>query len=384
MTTARNSAHLQQVRRGNVQAVLLALVGSPGSRAELAQRTGLTKATVATLVEPLISDGVLAEDAAVIAGRGRPSRLLRFHPEGPVALGVEIGVGKLAITALQLDGTIAAMRRVEVDNRRRSGEQIIRDVAGLIRSCRHPSRRLGVGIAVPGVVSEQVVVRAPNVPGLVGIRVAERIAELAGVAAVEVDNEAHLAAFAHLWPQAVAGDDYVYVSGDIGVGAGLVTGGALYRGASGSAGELGHITIERAGRRCACGRRGCVEQYAGVNAIMRAAGRRSLPALVSALDDGEPRATRAVSEAGEALGIALGSLLNVIDVPTVVLGGSYTTLYDHLAPAVRTEPAHRMPSNADVRLVPSPFGADATVRGAAALITHRACTEPDRLGQKKD
>jgi hypothetical protein len=89
--------HLRQVRLGNLRTVLLALVDRPGSRADLAARTGLTKATLSNLTEPLLANGILLEEPATLAGVGRPSKPLRFHPDGPVALGAEINVSHLAV-----------------------------------------------------------------------------------------------------------------------------------------------------------------------------------------------------------------------------------------------------------------------------------------------
>lgn len=382
MTATRG--HLSAIRQANLRSVLLSLVREPGSRAELALRVGLTKATVATLVDPLLARGLLAEDAPVAAGgRGRPARRLRFHPDGPVALGAEVNVGYLAATSLALDGQGAVTRRREVDNRARPAAEIAGDLAELVGSVAAEAAApvLGLGVAVPGLVQGGTVLRAPNLPRLVGCPLGSRLASDLGLAAVELGNEANLAARAHLWPASIAGPDFVCVSGEVGIGAGLVMDGELYRGASGFAGEFGHMVIERNGRRCSCGGRGCVEQYAGLHALLRAARRRSLGALLRALDAGDPRALAAVTEAGGALGVALCSLLNLCDLPVVVLGGIYAALFDHVAPAVRGETDRRVLAGIgpSTLLRRSPLGDRAAAVGAAGLITYRACAQPDWL-----
>ncbi|GAB0107611.1 ROK family transcriptional regulator [Nocardia sp. JMUB6875] len=383
MTLRSGPVHLRQVRTGNLQALMLAMLDGPASRAELAQRTGLTKATISSLVEPLLRQRILVEDPQVNSGRGRPSRPLRFSDEAPVAIGAEINVRHLAVIVQRLDGSTAVERRLELDNRRRGVDDLIDRLAALIRITLAESggEPMGFGLAVPGIVHDGVVVHAPNVPGLTGVRIGDRLSAALAAPMVAVDNEANLAALAHVWPHRLAGEDFVYVSGDVGVGAGIVLGGSLFRGGSGFAGELGHVIIERAGRACTCGSHGCVEQYAGLQAILSAAGHQRLDTLHAALRAGDTRSRSAVNCAGSALGTALTSLINICDVATVVLGGSYATFFDEFAPGVRAElstgvlAATRRP----VTLTASPLGRGAVARGAAALITRRHCLAPELL-----
>ncbi|MBF6180818.1 ROK family protein [Nocardia otitidiscaviarum] len=383
MTRSDGPAHLRQVRRGNLRTVLLSLADGPGSRADLAQRTGLTKATIANLVDPLVRQRILCEDAALSSGRGRPSRPVRFHPDAPVAIGAEVNVGHLATAVRGLDGAIRSHRRVNVDNRHRSPARIVEHLARLIRAavdeCGQPV--LGVGLAVPGIVRDGVVVRAPNVPGLVDTPVGERLStDLEGLH-VLVDNEANLAAFGELWPHRLIGDDYVYVSGDIGIGTGMVIDGRLYRGVAGFAGELGHVAIERGGRECSCGGRGCVEQYAGLDAILGSSRCPGIGELLRAIERGDERARATVEDAGAALGVAVATLLNIVDITTVVLGGAYAVLFDQLAPAIRSELDTRVlaASQRAITLAAAPHGDRAVVFGAAGMVAHRACLEPELL-----
>jgi predicted NBD/HSP70 family sugar kinase len=372
--------HLRQVRLGNLRTVLLALVDRPGSRADLAARTGLTKATLSNLTEPLLAAGVLVEEPATGAGMGRPSKPLRFHPDGPVAVGAEINVSHLAVEILGLDGETIHRHSVPADTRDASPAEVLDRIAELIREADTGRKLLGVGLAVPGVVHDGVVVRAPNLPELVGAELAGDLGRRLGLD-VELDNEANLAALAHLWPRHLAGEDFVHVSADVGIGAGVVLNGEVYRGVSGFAGELGHVVIERNGVLCTCGSRGCVERYAGLDVILREAGRRHLDSLRKALEAGDPKALRAVTTAGEALGVGLATLMNLFDVPTVVLGGSYAVLHEHLSTAVRSEMDGRVLAGGErhTRLVASPLGEFAVVRGAAGLITRRTVHQPERL-----
>lgn len=372
--------HLRQVRLRNLRTVLLALVDKPGSRADLAARTGLTKATLSNLTEPLLSAGVLVESPATLAGMGRPSKPLRFHPDGPLAIGVEINVEHLAIETLGLDGVAVQRHRLAVHNREATPDEVLDRVVSLIGEVGSPRPLLGVGLAVPGVVHDGVVVRAPNLPKLVGAPLASALSSRLGLD-VSLDNEANLAALAHLWPRHLAGEDFVHVSADVGIGAGVVLGGELYRGVSGFAGELGHVVIERDGVRCTCGSRGCVERYAGLDVMLREAGRRRFHSLLQALEAGDERALVSVRKAGQALGVGLATLMNLFDVPTVVLGGSYALLHEHLSVAIQSEMDARVLAGGErhTRLLASPLGEFAVARGAAGLITRRTIQQPERL-----
>ncbi|GAB2810039.1 ROK family protein [Lentzea nigeriaca] len=372
--------HLRQVRLGNLRTVLLALVDRPGSRADLAARTGLTKATLSNLTEPLLANGILVEEPATLAGMGRPSKPLRFHPDGPVAVGAEINVSHLAVETLGLDGETLRRVLVPTDIRDAPPDEVLDRVAELIGEITPARPVLGVGLAVPGVVHEGVLVRAPNLPKLVGVPLAAGLARRLNLD-VELDNEANLAALAHLWPRHLAGEDFVHVSADVGIGAGVVLNGEVYRGVSGFAGELGHVVIERNGALCTCGSRGCVERYAGLDVILREAGRRRLDSLAKALAAGDPKALSAVKAAGEALGVGLATLMNLFDLPTVVLGGSYAVLHEHLSVAVQSEMDTRVLAGGErhTTLVASPLGEFAVVRGAAGLVTRRAVQQPERL-----
>jgi predicted NBD/HSP70 family sugar kinase len=167
------------------------------------------------------------------------------------------------------------------------------------------------------------------------------------------------------------------VSGEIGVGAGLIVGGALFRGAAGFAGELGHVVVERDGPACGCGGRGCVEQYAGLQVLLRDSGQPSLAALIAGA--GDRRAQAAIAAAGSALGVGLASLLNVVDLPTVVLGGVYAPLFELITPALRVELDRRVLSGGGIGLVRSSLGTEAAVLGAAGAVVERALADPGAL-----
>lgn len=379
MTQPDSPADQQTVRRHNLGLIVAAVAEQPGSRAALAQRTGLTKATVSSLVDSLLSQGILVEGDAPTARVGRPARPVSLNPAGPPALGLEINVDYLAACLLDLTGAVRAQSVVAVDNRKRPPAEIVQQLLNLAHTLPLPTPLLGVALAVPGVVGpDQLLVRAPNLPGLTGAPLAAPLAAGLGSSAVLVDNEANFGALGcqrGLHP----GGDYVYVSGEIGVGAGLVVHGALFRGTSGYAGELGHVVVRDDGPPCACGGQGCVEQYAGQDVLVRQAGVADPAGLEAAVEAGEPAATAAVTEAGRALGVGLASLLNVLDLPRVVLGGIYARLFDAITPSLQAELDRRVLSGVRPELLRSAVGGDAAVLGAAGAVVERALRDPSVL-----
>lgn len=375
----RRPADQQSIRRHNLSLVTRAVSHTPGSRAELAQRTGLTKATVSSLVDSLLAQGILTEGEPAPAGVGRPARPVALNPSGPVAVGLEVNVDYLAGCRMDLTGAVQARCQLAIDFRPRTAASILSQLARLCAELAPPARPLlGVALAVPGVVgADRRLVRAPNLPQLAGQPLADQLGKRLSLPEVLMDNEANFGALGCL--RATAGRDFVYVSGDVGVGAGLVLGGTLFRGASGFAGELGHVVIERDGPACGCGGRGCLEQYAGLQVLLGASGRPDLPGLVAAANSGDRVARAAITAAGAALGVGLASLLNVVDLPAVVLGGAYAPLFELLAPPLRAELDRRSLSGVPVRLASSELGTEAAVLGAAGAVVDRALADPGAL-----
>jgi predicted NBD/HSP70 family sugar kinase len=237
---------------------------------------------------------------------------------------------------------------------------------------------LGGALALPGVVgADGRLLRAPNLPRLTDSRLGEQLAGALGLGQLLVDNEANLGALASLRAGSGTGPDFVYVSGEIGVGAGLVVGGELFRGVSGFAGELGHVVVNRDGPDCGCGGRGCVEQYAGQEVMLRTAGQPGLAELEAAVAAGDRAAVSAVEQAGSALGVGLASLLNVVDLPKVVLGGVYARLFEAITPSLTAELNRRVLSpRGEDQLSRSALGEDAAVRGAAGAVLDRVLRDP--------
>jgi len=361
--------------------------GADPSRAEIAERTGLSRATVSTMVDELIGARLLAETGPASRGAvGRPSVGLRLDPGGAAGLGLEVNVDYVAACVVDLAGAVRYHRIRHVDLRTRTPRRALAEVETLagraVRSAARQDLRLaGAALAVPGLVQDQLVRLAPNL-GWVDVAVPPEWHRLP----VTVDNESNLAALGELAANPALPRSFVYVSGEVGIGAGIVVDGELVRGSRGFSGELGHLTIHPDGPVCRCGARGCLEQYAGQDAIRAAAGRpvppdgipTSVAEFVALADAGNLPMRNALQHAGEALGVAIAGLVNLIDVATVVLGGSFAPLEPWLRDPIAGELARRVVAArwAPVDVVPSVLGEDAAVRGAAGSVIRAVLDDP--------
>ncbi|MEU8523291.1 ROK family protein [Streptomyces sp. NPDC048577] len=409
------------VRRHNLSLVLRTVHASgETTRAAVAARVGLTRAAVSSLVEQLMESGFLVESGKTFSGQaGRPGTVLKPAGTGPAGLGAEINVDYVSVCVVDLTGADRVRLTEPLDNRAAGPARVLERAASLAaraleeaaRDALHPA---GVRLALPGLVSGGTVRQAPNL-GWNQVA-ADRLFAAALTALrpgpelpVASDNEANAAALAELW-FGTAGETrtFLHLTGEIGVGGAIVVDGELLRGAHGFAGEIGHMVVATEGRRCRCGSYGCLEQYAGQAALLRAAGLApavgepaepgnepygqwasgarpagAAPAGVAELarrvQAGEPRAVAAVEEAGRMLGLALSGAVNLLDPETVVLGGIYPRLMSRLAPAVEAELERRVVSGlwsrGTGRLRAASESADAA-RGAAAVVLRQVLADP--------
>lgn len=379
---------------------------SPVSRADLSVQTGLNKGTVSNLVRELIESGLVRELGPGPSRGGRKPILLAFDPDAGAAVGIDIGVHYALGVLTDLAGNVKIVRRVPLFDR--SYPVIVEQAVALVKKlAEHAKNRpygiVGVGIGVPGLVDDDgTVLFAPNLDW----ENRELRADLADALGVEIyiDNEANFGAIAEqrfgmggpAGPLPGEGESLfsgsraveaelesvqmVYISAGIGIGAGLIVNGTLYRGAGGLSGEAGHMTVEIEGRPCPCGNRGCWEQYASEQALIREA--RAVSSLREALDSRLGEELEALTElaragngdaaalfrrTGGALGIGIASLVHVFNPEQVVVGNRLTLAEAWLLDAIREEvdrrtmPFHRR--RVDIRF--SRLGVHATALGAA-------------------
>lgn len=366
LTPLGPKADKDTVRRSNLSLVLRAVRDEregEATRAGVAARVGLTRAAVSSLVEQLIDIGFLTESGKTFSGQaGRPGTALKVARTGPAGLGVEINIDYVSVCVVDLAGTGRVRLTEHLDNRGAPPAQVLARAAGIAARTLESAREqellpVGVALALPGLVSGGAVRQAPNlgwnhVPAE-ALFASSLAAERPGHAALPVnsENEANLAALAELWFGGLGTvRSFLYLTGEIGVGGALVIDGELLRGAHGFAGEIGHVVVDAEGPQCRCGSRGCLEQYAGQTALLRAAGIEEtgsgsgVAELERRARAGDERAVAAVGEAGRMLGRVLSGTVNLIDPDAVVLGGIYRNLMPWLSPPADEELTGRVVS----------------------------------------
>jgi predicted NBD/HSP70 family sugar kinase len=330
------------LRRQNAARVLRSLRSDgPGTRAELAKRTALAKATIGTIVAGLQAAVAVVEDESQPDGRGRPGRPVRLAGSAFLGLGFELNVDYVAAVALDLSGEVqfSEIRPApgpitsDADFARHPLFDLAREVCERFPASDH--RFLGSTVAVPGLVGEdnRTMAWTPNL-GIEGPALADRLAlALGSRTVVWVENDANCAALAEAHRGAALGAAHaLYLTGTVGIGAGIVQEGRLVRGAAGLAGEVGHLPIGDPAAQCGCGRRGCWEASIGLLAMLSAAGMPELDTPIGSAEQVAERAATdvrvavAVEQLGERVGLGLAMLSDVLDPAVIVLGGYFVPL----------------------------------------------------------
>lgn len=347
------------LRETNLALVVREVVRSPTprSRADVAAVTGMTRSTVSRLVDDLVAGGLLVELEQVAAARpGRPATPLAASPR-VAALGLQVNAGYLAATVVALDGTCVTEVVDEGDFVASEPAPVLARLGQLARASIDGlpagTKLVGCGLALPGIVSvgAGILLRAPNL-GWSDVRPCDVLgADVLDGLEVRLGNEADLAALTVA--QEAPGrpgplPDFIYLSGEIGIGGAAVVDGRVMPGRHGWAGEIGHVCVDPDGPPCPCGSTGCLERYAGRHALLEAAG---LPhdadpeQLAERLRAGDAAATAALDRAAWALAVALAGVVNVLDLPVIVLGGHLGRLVDVLRPRLEPQLTRRVLSS---------------------------------------
>ncbi|KRD43191.1 hypothetical protein ASE38_02635 [Cellulomonas sp. Root930] len=334
-------ARQAQMRDQNLGVVLRGIVDAaePLSRAQLAASEDLARATVSGLVDHLIEARLVRElDPTQTQRAGRPAVPLAPARGTVAGVGMEVNVDYLGVRALDLAGDVLA-EHVELDDLRGADAADVLDrLAALAEPVIEGLRSAGVRVAGTALALPGLVDRVTG-PLRVAPNLGWRDVDVVGVVSAHpalhafpprVANEANLAARAEAHARR-GSPSFAYVSGEVGIGGAIVLDGEIFPGRHGWSGEIGHIVVDAfRGPRASDG---SLEALAGQDAMLRAAGLPStagLDVLLDALATGDLRATAAVAQAARALGVALASVANVVDVGEVVLGGTFGQLFDHV------------------------------------------------------
>lgn len=382
-------ADFADVRATNL-AVVLRFVRAHArcSRADIAAGTGLNKATVSSLVADLIDRRLLQETGLTENRIGRPATMLTIDGEPYAAIGLQVGADHLTAVALDLAGNTLLSWRRSFSGLTASPGRGISTIAGLAtraanRVDAQGRRVLALTVAVPGLVDDAGTVRLAHHLGWrdLDLRTRLRTALRNPGYDVAVDNDANLSAMAEQRYGEYAGAaNLAYLTGEVGIGAGIVVDGRLLRGARGFSGEIGHVQLDPTGPACACGLRGCLEAMAGIRAVVRRVLPDADPAgpltdfapevdrIVALARQQDPATLDALGRIGRHLGHAVSILANLVNPDVVVLGGYYVPLAPWLlGPAEHELLARTRAADAGgCRIVASTLAASAAATGGAA------------------
>src|SRR5437764_3766080 len=374
---------LAWLRRRNRQRVMEILrMHGQISQADIARATGLSRTTVSTLVSELKEAGLVADidTKSAHAHGGRPGVQLVLRNPSHVVVGIDFGHSHVAIAVADLAHNVLAERWYDLDVNREAARAL--DVAAdlfaevLSEVSAERTSVLGVGMGIPGPVDRAhgTAGSATILPGWVGLRIAAEMEQRLEIP-VDIENDANLGALAELtWGAGRDCTNFAYIKAATGIGAGLVIDGALLRGATGTAGEIGHTTLDERGALCYCGNRGCLETVASGPAITRlvAEGNGEAPSLAEVIERasaGDVRCRRAISDAGREIGVAVAGLCNLINPERVIIGGLLSRagdiLLQPLHESIRRHAVQAAAERVDVRA--ASFVERAELLGALAL-----------------
>lgn len=376
------------LRQANERLVLDSIRRAPGiSRAEIARTTGFPRTSVTFVVNRLIRDRLVVEEKTgnEVAQAGRPPTALRLRAESMAAVAIEISAPVSRIALFDLNGV--ATRTWDV-RWRPDPSQFLDEIAIAIREAAtgdRTNRLLGIGVSLPGTI-DKVTGRVIAAEGLGWFNV--EVGELLR-ARLEwplfFENDANLSALAEQWftgSGETALRYFTYVRARGGVGTGIVVDGRILHGTASAGAEFGHVMLYPDGRPCACGNRGCWEQYVSDAALVRAyreaGGETRGPdsiledslLVVKLAREGQPAAVAALKTTARYLALGFVNLIAALNPQAIILGEPYASAWDLIEDETLLEIRSRVPaySIAGFRILPSRLGANSALRGAASLV----------------
>jgi predicted NBD/HSP70 family sugar kinase len=354
--------------------------GRPRTRAELADASGLARSTIASRIDLLMRLGLVAPYGGGVSTGGRPPSLLALNPSARVVAGADIGATHARIALADLAGTILVERRSDLDIATGPEhvlgwvEQQVGEM--LAEQNRTVAELAAIGIGLPGPVEHSTgrAINPPIMPGWDRYDVPAHVQRAFDVP-VLIDNDVNIMALGEQHAHLTDVDDLVFIKVATGIGAGIVSGGELQRGAQGTAGDLGHVAVARGSDvTCRCGNLGCLEAIAAGPALaasLRAEGvaAESGADVVRLVRGGDSMAVRVVRQAGRDIGEVVATLVNLINPSVIVIGGALADAGESLLAGIREVVYSRsLPlATEHLRVITSQAGERAGVIGAAAL-----------------
>lgn len=374
-----------QLRRRHERLILQIIrEKGPVTRPVLSEITGLSAQTVGGIISAMLDDALIEQvEVDRSPGPGKPPAGFRIRADGAWAMGFGLERDTLTGVLLDLTGEVRWSTSIglpEPDKPEATISRITGLVTGLLAEpawAAHRDRVAGIGVAVPGPlrIHEGTLVAPPNFPGWDRLNITEALGASAGLPVI-VDNSASAAALGVQWRRRSQQGSFVYCYWGIGIGGGLVLRDTLYRGTTGNVVEIGHMVVVPGGRPCHCGARGCLEAEASVEAILAAAARwgsfQTLEEVVAART-ASSHIAGLLERAAALLASALMSVVNLLDVAEVVMGGHhFDTVAPLFLPVIRETVTGKVLRRhiASTSVTVSGLGEEANAIGAASLVLH--------------
>jgi predicted NBD/HSP70 family sugar kinase len=364
------------------------------SRAEIIRETHISAPTISKIANDLLESGFVREIGTGVSSGGRRPILLEFNPGVRYALGVDMGSSHISVVAMDLGGAIVAQEHHEWDvisDPEGTMELIRRTVRNVTRAAKldfHDYLGLGFTVPTPLLSEQENRLMTYYMPAWEGYQPDLLMHQFLDIP-VYLENDANAGAIAEkYWGCGRGYDNLVFIKLGIGVGCGMIINGSLFRGFGGSAGEIGHTTIEPKGRLCRCGNYGCMESYVGIPGIITGV-REELQArglswpentpmtiqnIVAGALNGDGYSRKVLQNAGNYLGIAVANLVNLVNPGLVVIGGDLVSAGDVLLDAVDASAGERIiPIESQMfKLAVSQLDSNAVAVGGATLVIHSA------------
>lgn len=368
------------------------------SRVDITKATGLSQATVTGITASLIDEGLLLEKRPGESEGGRPPILIALNPDGAYAVGVYLSMSQINVLIIDLEATILASYAMPLKKRNYAPEAIADKIVQAVQECMWQANFSrneisGIGIGLPGLVDSHTgLIRfLPNYQWeKVNLRdiVQKKIDH-----PTYIENSANSLALAEQWFGEGRGiDNFIVVTLEYGVGMGIIINGQLYRGHQGTAGELGHTTVDPDGPLCRCGKKGCIEAFVGNNAILReaeAAAQKdewkpnnpadvTIEAVILAAREGAPCLRNIFAQAGRVLAIGLSNLIRIFNPTKIIISGKGVNAGDLLFDSMyKTIPQYiSSRTNGDTEIVIKSWNQHAYARGSGTVVLQEIFKSP--------
>ena len=358
---------------------ILAHLGAHGSasRADLARALDVSPALVTQLTRDLLADGLLEELEQASSNGGRPARMLGLVSQDLTAVGVKVAPDHVALVEVGIDGTVRRSETSPFDAVSPLATSALVELVLTFVDAEEAGSILGVGVGLPGTVAERGI-------GIVDstqlswnqVPLGELLRRALDLPVVVENNVNALSVAEQLFGQGRSFRNVLVVTIGNGVGAGLVSDGAMVRGRAGGAGDLGHVPVREDGPLCQCGNRGCLEAIIGQAALVNDArsirlvgADEGIDELRALADAGNADAREIFAHAGHQLGRALAGAVNLLDPEIVVLLGEGVEAWNHWASSFdRALSSALVPGKRGTPVVVERWQDDRWAQGAAALV----------------